>query len=104
MFKILIRQELQTMDNLLEALDGRDLLITFVIATVAGFAFSYADQMLLAHVETAAGIPATDWPGKSPVRSETTGKTSAPGASSKSPLQIADASIARPLHKLRRSG
>jgi len=46
------------MHTFLEALDGRDLLITFLIATVAGFAFYYADQMLLAKVETAVGIPA----------------------------------------------
>jgi hypothetical protein len=92
------------MDNLLEALDGSDLLTTFVIATVAGFAFSYADQMLLAHKETAVDTPATDWPDESPLRSETTEKTSAAGASSKSPLQVADFPIARPLHKLCRTG
>ena len=46
------------MRGVLEALDGRDLLITFAIATVAGFVFYYADQMLLAKVETAVGIPA----------------------------------------------
>lgn len=44
--------------NFLERIDGRDLLVTFLIATIAGFAFYYADQLLLAKVETAVGIPA----------------------------------------------
>jgi hypothetical protein len=42
----------------LERIDGRDLLITFAVATIAGFLFYFADQMLLAKVETAVGIPA----------------------------------------------
>lgn len=44
--------------NFLEQLDGRDLLIVFVCATVAGFAFVYLDTYLLNKVETAVGIPA----------------------------------------------
>lgn len=42
----------------LDRVDGRDLLITFAVATIAGFLFYYADQLLLAKVETAVGIPA----------------------------------------------
>lgn len=46
------------MHTFLEALDGRDLLITFAIATVAGFVFVYADNYALSKLETAVGIPA----------------------------------------------
>jgi hypothetical protein len=46
------------MHGILEALDGRDLLITFAIATVAGFAFVYLDNYALSKVESTIGIPA----------------------------------------------
>lgn len=44
--------------NFLEQLDGRDLLIVFATATLAGFLFVYVDNYVLAKVETAVGIPA----------------------------------------------
>jgi hypothetical protein len=42
----------------LEQLDGKDLLIVFITATVAGFAFVYLDAYVLNKAETALGIPA----------------------------------------------
>jgi hypothetical protein len=45
----------------LEQIDGKDLMITFVIATVAGILYVFADQYVLAKVETAVGIPAGTW-------------------------------------------
>jgi hypothetical protein len=44
--------------EVLERADGKDLLITFAIATIAGFAFAILDNYLLSKVETAVGIPA----------------------------------------------
>jgi hypothetical protein len=52
----------------------------------------------------ASGFPAAGRSGKSLARSETTRKTVAHRASSKTRLQIADVFIARPLHRLCRTG